>query len=239
MHSSLFFLISTLTGLALSAPTLELSKKRDAISERESLISQLQLAPTAVERSKLLPDNKYWLFDFRNPSGPGAITQGEGGFTAKADRETFPALIGTGVGMTVGFFGPCGFNTPHTHPRSSEINICVKGNLVAEFIAENGARSIINDVSEYQMTVFPQGALHTEFNPDCTDSIFVAGFASEDPGVQQAAQTFFGLRDDIVKAALGAESIDGRDIDQFKSTIPPNVARGVESCLQRCGIQKR
>ena len=87
--------------------------------------------------------------------------------------------------MTLGFLGPCGFNTPHVHPRSSEINVVVKGSLVAEFTLENGARTITNTVLTNQMTVFPQGALHTEWNPDCTDALFVAGFASEDPGVQQ------------------------------------------------------
>jgi len=100
--------------------------------------------------------------------------------TVKADRKLFPALIGTGVAMTLGFLGPCGFNTPHTHPRSAEINVCVQGNLVAEFQGENGETPITNNITQFQMTVFPQGAMHTEFNPDCTESIFVAGFASED-----------------------------------------------------------
>lgn len=88
------------------------------------------------------------------------------------------------------------------------------------------------------MTVFAKGALHTEFNPDCTDAVFVAGFASEDPGVLQAAQSFFGLETDIVEAALGADSIDGKDIDTFRPLIPKNVADGVESCLKKCNIKK-
>ena len=37
----------------------------------------------------------------------------------------FQALIGDGVGMTVGLIGPYGLNTSHTHPRSAEINIVV------------------------------------------------------------------------------------------------------------------
>jgi len=90
------------------------------------------------------------------------------------------------------------------------------------------------------MTVFPQGALHTEFNPDCTPAVFVAGFPDEDPGVQQAVQTFFGLEDDIIQAALGGDGmVDGMDLDAFKAVIPVNVALGVESCLQKCGISKR
>ena len=68
----------------------------------------------------------------------------------------------------------------------------------------------------------------------------MAGFASEDPGVQQAAQTFFGLDDDIVTAALGGqEAFAGEDVEKVRSLIPANVALGVEKCLKQCGISKR
>ncbi len=86
--------------------------------------------------------------------------------------------------MTLGFLGPCGFNTPHVHPRSSEFNVVVEGRLMAEFTLENGARTVTNEVDRLQATVFPMGALHTEWNPDCGNAVFVAGFADEDPGVQ-------------------------------------------------------
>ena len=58
--------------------------------------------------------------------------------------------------------------------------------------------------------------------------------------MQQAVQTFFGLEDEIIRAALGGDGmVDGMDLDAFKTVIPPNVALGVESCLQKCGISKR
>ena len=86
--------------------------------------------------------------------------------------------------MTLGFLGPCGFNTPHVHPRSSEFNVVVEGELMAEFTLENGARTVQNGLGRFQGTVFPMGALHTEWNPGCGNAVFVAGFADEDPGVQ-------------------------------------------------------
>jgi hypothetical protein len=165
------------------------------------LISKLSLAPTAVDRIALLTDSDF-IYDFLNPPA-SAITTGKGGHTVKADRKDFPALIGTGVSMTLGFLGPCSFNTPHIHPRSSQINVVVKGRLGTEFIAENGARAVSGTLGMFQMTVFPMGATHTEFNPDCEDAVFVAGFASEDPGVEQLAQTLFSLNPDLVKADLG------------------------------------
>jgi hypothetical protein len=140
--------------------------------------------------------------------------------------------------MTLGFLGPCGFNTPHVHPRSSQINVVVEGRLITNHKLENGARVIANELDLYQMTIFPMGATHTEFNPDCGNATFVAGFASEDPGVEQSAQTFFELDTDIIQAALDVKTINGADIEAFREKIPDNVALGVEQCLQKCGISK-
>jgi hypothetical protein len=144
--------------------------------------------------------------------------------------------------MTLGFLGPCGINTPHVHPRSSQINVVVKNQLMTEFTLENGVRTIVNTLDEFEMSVFPQGAVHTEWNPTCEESIFVAGFASEDPGVQQSAQTFFGLDEVVIEAALGVGptvTFNGEDLDTFKHLIPNNVAKSVELCLQKCNISKK
>jgi len=208
-----------------------------------SLTDRLILAPTAADRLGLLTDADF-IYDF-NSTTPvtGATTTGKGGHTVKADRKTFPALIGTGGSMTLGFLGPCGLNTPHVHPRAAELNIVVEGRLMASVTAENGVRHMNHTLEQFQMTVFPAGAVHTEFNPDCVPATFVAAFPSEDPGVQQSAQTFFGLEDDIIEAVLGAQSsgvtIDGADLDKFRSLIPANVALGVESCLKKCNIPMR
>ena len=231
-------------ALAIPAPILNDSTTLphitgpNSIANNKALIQSLELAATAKDRINLITNDADFVYDFNNPP-QNATTTGKGGHTVRADRELFPPLIGTGVSMTVGFLGPCGFNTPHTHPRSSEINIAVKGSLITEFTLENGAHSVSNRLDTNQMTVFPQGAIHTEFNPDCYDAVFVAGFASEDPGVQQAAQTFFGLNDDIVKAALGQDNFAGEDLDKVRSLIPANVAEGVEKCLKKCHISKK
>lgn len=66
------------------------------------LVSALILAPDAVDRIALLSDADF-VFDF-NTATTG-ITQGNGGRTVKADRKGFPALIGTGASMTLGFLG--------------------------------------------------------------------------------------------------------------------------------------
>ncbi|KAH8810638.1 spherulin-1A [Xylogone sp. PMI_703] len=222
-------------ALALAAGVFAGPVQRDtAAPSTLSIQEQLELAGTAVDRLNLLAPEEF-VFDF-NITHPGIVT-GAGGKTVKADRDTFPALIGTSGSMTLGFIGPCGFNTPHTHPRAAEMNIVVQGRLIGSVTPENGAAHRSHELNKFQMTVFPQGAMHTEFNPDCEPAVFVAAFPSEDPGVQQVAQTFFGLEDDLIKAALGGDlSINGAELDSFRTLIPANVANGVEECLQKCNI---
>ncbi|KAI1426988.1 spherulin-1A [Xylaria sp. FL1777] len=203
-----------------------------------ALIQSLLLAPTSKLRIPLLNQPGDFKFDFANPPA-AAVTTGKGGHTVASDAASFPALIGNGAAMTLGFLGACGFNTPHVHPRATELNVVVEGRLVSEMVAENGVAPVQNLLDKYQMTVFPRGAMHTEFNPDCNDAVFVAGFNDADPGVQQTAQSFFNLRGDIVQATLGGlDMIDGADLDTFKGLIPANVALGVESCLAKCNIKK-
>jgi oxalate decarboxylase/phosphoglucose isomerase-like protein (cupin superfamily) len=208
----------------------------------KSVFESLLLARSAVERDNLLSnDDLVYSFDTpcRNTPELG-VTTGQGGKTVRADHSTFPALVGSGGSITIGFLNPCGFNTPHVHPRAAELNIVVEGRLFASVTAENGALHRNHTLNKFEMTVFPQGAIHTEFNPDCTPAVFVAAFPNEDPGVGQIAQNYFGLEDEIVLASAGGDlNIDGADIEAFRGKIPANVVMGVESCLAKCGIQKK
>ncbi|GAB1743019.1 hypothetical protein NU219Hw_g8715t1 [Hortaea werneckii] len=237
--STLAILTAALAAFAVAAPAPasppHFRRQSNETANNLDLIHSLELAPTAADRVNMLTAEDF-KYDFLAPPS-NAVTTGQGGHTVRSDSRVFPALIGTGVSMTVGFIGPCGFNTPHTHPRSSEINIIVQGRLGTEFVAENGVKPISNTLDKFQMTVFPQGALHAEFNPDCEDAVFVAGFASADPGVVQAAQSLFSLDPALVKADLGVDTINGQSIEEFRQQLPANVALGVEQCLNKCGLK--
>jgi hypothetical protein len=148
----------------------------------KSVFESLVLARSAVERDNLLSNDDFvWAFDTpcRNTPELG-VTTGEGGKTVRADHSTFPALVGSGGSITVGFLNPCGFNSPHVHPRAAELNLVVEGRLFASVTAENGATHRNHTLNKFEMTVFPQGAIHTEFNPDCVPAVFVAAFPNED-----------------------------------------------------------
>ncbi|PMD49205.1 RmlC-like cupin [Hyaloscypha bicolor E] len=250
-----------LASLSLAAPTSSSGKNTTTTSTTSiasppatpapssstlSLTQQLFLADTAADRIALLPEDSQFVFDFGNPALKGK--GGKGGDLIAANRKTFPALVGTGSGMAVGFLGPCGFNTPHVHPRGTELQIVTSGRLVTEMLPENGVfnnnaaadgrRLITNTVTTNQMTPFYQGSVHAQFNPDCTPATFVASFNSEDFGAGQVADELFAMSADVVSAAFG-QAVDGADVAKFKGAIPATIAKGVEMCLKQCGIAKR
>jgi len=197
-------------------------------------VAQLRLAPTAVDRINALPDDKQFVFDFFNPPTTVGIVTGAGGHTVAASSGNFPAVVDNGIAMTIGFLGPCAINTPHTHPRATEINFSVNGTLRTGLLTENGARFIVNELPPGSMTVFQQGAIHFEMNTGCEPAMFVAAFNNEDPGVLQIAQRFLGLPVDIVDATLG--DIGVVEVEGLAHLVPDNVAVGADECLKRCGL---
>jgi len=126
MLKSSLLLLAVLTGRAYTV-----SPSSDPVEKRQSaglsLVQQLQLAATAVDRLALLQPSEL-VFDFNeaaNPKGSPGVTEGNGGRTVKADRKSFPALIGSSASMTLGFLGPCGFVRGSDHGRFLLLKYCV------------------------------------------------------------------------------------------------------------------
>jgi oxalate decarboxylase/phosphoglucose isomerase-like protein (cupin superfamily) len=222
------FLIFELLSIVASAPTKGID-----------IIALLTTAASEEDRIDLLSDSDF-VFDFLNPPA-GSVVSGLDGTITAAKRKNFPALVGNNIAMSIGILGPCGLNTPHTHPRAAEFNLAVNGTLRTGMLANNQARFVMNELQPGQATIFPQAAIHFEQNLGCDTVMFVAAFSNEDPGVTQIANQFFNLPSDIVEATMG-DSISqmassGLTVQDVQMAIPSNVAFGVQDCLQKCGIQ--
>ncbi|OBT56381.1 hypothetical protein VE04_03506 [Pseudogymnoascus sp. 24MN13] len=200
------------------------------------LTAQLTIADTQADRIDLLPSNSDFHFDFSaNPTTP------------LATRKSFPALVGSGASMAAGVFGPCGFSLPHMHPRATELFAITAGKVHTEMVVENGVRVrtattrtrlIETDVGANQMTVFYQGAVHSQFNMGCENATFVAGFGSEDPGAAVVDQEVLALAEGTFLAPFGTV-VEGHDVDAFQGKVSAGITKGVEKCLKACGINKR
>lgn len=227
MHFTPFIVAAIIAATAAATPIAPLSG---------DLTAQLTIADTQADRIDLLSENSDFHFDFSaNPSTPVAT------------RKSFPALVGSGASMAAGVFGPCGFSLPHMHPRATELFAITAGKVHTEMVVENGVRVgnattgrrlIETDVSANQMTVFYQGAVHSQFNMGCINATFVAGFGSEDPGAAVVDEEVLALAEGTFLAPFGTV-IEGHDVDSFQGKISASITEGVEKCLKACGIEKR
>jgi len=197
------------------------------------IVADLKRAPTQVARLNILANNRDWLFDYN--AGVGTVRNAGGNLTV-ANVANFPALFANGMAMAVGQVAPCGMNSPHTHPRATEFLFLVNGQMDAGFIEENGARFVINTLSGGQGTIFPKGSIHYQLNLGCEPITFIAALNDEDPGVNQAAQRFFGLPPDVVDATLGDIGLEL--VVKIASGIPDNLAIGVDRCLKKCNLKR-
>lgn len=75
--------------------------------------------------------------------------------------------------MTLGILGPCGMNTPHLHPRATEMLFLINGTITTGMIAENGARFVYNTVDAGTASVYLQGSMHWQQNEGCEPAMFI------------------------------------------------------------------
>jgi hypothetical protein len=140
------------------------------------------------------------------------------------------------------FLKPCSINTPHIHPRAAEFLILVEGsNLRFGTVLEDGLvkagnnQEIAGTLKKLHATVFPQGSMHWQFNDSCEKALVVAALNSGNPGTNRVAQNFLSLNAQVINATLGVpNSLNGQSVQDFRSTIPANLAQDIGSCLARC-----
>ncbi|KZP30792.1 RmlC-like cupin [Athelia psychrophila] len=196
-----------------------------------ALVAKLITENTQVNKVADITPNSGYVFDFT----AGARGNALGGFAIGANSANFPALLTGNGAMTVGVLGPCGANSPHTHPRATEIQIVVSGGpIYTEFIMENGANVINNTVPLGSATIFPKGTIHFQQNMACEPTIFIASFDEVDPGTSQIAQNFFKLNQAVVEATLGDFGVSVLDATK----LPENIILGAQECLDRCKIDR-
>ncbi|KAI0921076.1 hypothetical protein AcW2_006165 [Taiwanofungus camphoratus] len=196
-------------------------------------VAELKQAPSHADRVALLSDSDF-VFDFFNPPAAGVV-EGAGGHLVLAAVADFPALLGNGLAIAVGFLGPCGMNTPHTHPRAAEFLYQVNGSIQSGMLTETGSRFILNNVTAGHGMILPKGSVHFQFNDNCEPAQFVSALSSDDPGTLLVAQGYFGMPPAIVAASLGQIGVE--EVASLAAKIPDDVAFGSQECLQRCGIQ--
>ncbi|OAA81699.1 cupin [Akanthomyces lecanii RCEF 1005] len=221
-----------MSSTAVSAPTNQTNPSAEL-----DKTTRLRMANSMAERYGILADDKDFVYNL-----------GQNDFQSIANRQTFPAMVGTGTSIAAARFPGCSISKLHIHPRAAEMLVLLSGRLVTETIPELGAvvdvngtkqqRVIRNELAPGTLTVFDQGALHTQINPDCDDATALTVFSAEDGGFGFVADQAFALPDDVIATQLG-DAISGADIDRIRKALPAGVAAQIDACVKKCKIPKR
>ncbi|KAB1207828.1 Germin-like protein subfamily 1 member 1 [Morella rubra] len=90
----------------------------------------------------------------------------------------------------------------HSHPRASEVTICLKGELTVGFM-DTSNRQYTEKLRPGDSFVFPKGLVHFIYNRDGKrPAVAVSGFNSQDPGTQLASMATFASKHGIPDAVL-------------------------------------
>jgi hypothetical protein len=167
-----------------------------------SALGRYKLLLTDPKTGGLLPTDalrKNIAFDF---NGQGTLDPGDkGGKLTAAVAATFPILVDQDISTVTAFLNPCSILVPHTHPQIESL-VVAQGNLTTGTLIPNlvgpgqGTGEIVLNLSQYQGTVFPAGAIHYQMNPTCQPAVFISSLSSSDPGTTLES-TFFSLSGNV------------------------------------------
>ncbi|KAJ0976448.1 hypothetical protein J5N97_018413 [Dioscorea zingiberensis] len=126
----------------------------------------------------------------------------------KASLLEFPALNGQSVSYAALQFAPGGINPPHTHPRSAELLLVLKGALEVGFV--DSANMLFTQVLQTgDMFVFPKGLVHFQSNVDSNyPAVALSAFGSANAGTVPLPKTLFasGIDQDVLAKSFKTDA---------------------------------
>ncbi|XP_021842423.2 putative germin-like protein 2-1 [Spinacia oleracea] len=154
------------------------------------------------------------------------------------DITRFPSVNTQGVAMARVAFGSYGLNTPHLHPRGSEIFAVVEGMLYAGFVTTS-YKLYDTILNKGDVIVFPQGLIHFQLNLGKKDALAYASFGSQNPGRVNVADGVFAttpriLDDVLTKGFQVGEMVIEQLRSQFSTeTISVNTGKSILKLLSQ------
>ncbi|KAK1553587.1 hypothetical protein Q3G72_000829 [Acer saccharum] len=113
-----------------------------------------------------------------------------------------------------------GIVPPHSHPRASEVTICLDGTLLVGFVDTSG-RLFTQQLRPGESFVFPKGLIHFLSNVDSMKpALAVSGLSSQNPGAQISSLAEFtskpSIPDEILKKAF---QVNGQDVSRIRKNL--------------------
>ncbi|KAK1307475.1 Germin-like protein subfamily T member 1 [Acorus calamus] len=134
-----------------------------------------------------------------------------------ANVLAFPGLNTLGVSMNRVDLALGGLNPPHHHPRATELDIVVKGEVLIGFIS-SGNVYFSSVLREGQIFVIPKGMIHFQLNVGKEKGLIITTFNSQLPGAVVAPLALFAAKPAVPNEVLTkALQVDESVVQLIKS----------------------
>ncbi|KAK1260065.1 Germin-like protein subfamily T member 1 [Acorus gramineus] len=140
-------------------------------------------------------------FIFNGLAVEGNTTNPFGSNVTAGNVLAFPGLNTLGLSMNRIDLAPGGLNPPHHHPRATELEIVVKGEVLIGFIS-SGNVYFSSVLKEGQMFVIPRGMIHFQMNVGKEKGLVITTFNSQLPGAVVAPLALFAAKPDVPNEVL-------------------------------------
>ncbi|KAJ6313342.1 hypothetical protein OIU77_014779 [Salix suchowensis] len=154
-------------------------------------------------------------------SKPGNTKANPFGYSVKLTNvSNLPGLNTMGLTMARLDLDPNGLVPLHSHPRASEVTICMKGTLLVGFV--NTSNYLFTQLLRPgESFVFPKGLIHFLYNMESVGpAVAVSGLSSQFPGTQIASLAAFTSKppipDEVLKRSF---QISNQDVARIRRNL--------------------
>lgn len=134
---------------------------------------------------------------------PGNTKSNRFGFSVTlTNPQNLPGINTLGLTLARIDLEPKGLVPLHSHPRASEVTICLIGQMVVGFV-DTLNRVFTKKIGPGESFVFPKGLIHFMYNEDLKKSaVAVSGLNSQNPGAQLLGLAAFISKPEIPQEVL-------------------------------------
>ncbi|KAJ3675736.1 hypothetical protein LUZ60_004778 [Juncus effusus] len=164
--------------------------------------SQVFINGVACKDPKLVTAND---FTFSGLDKAGDTSKKPGFVANLVTVDLFPGLNTYGMSVERLDFAPKGLNSPHTHPRATELLTVLEGSLYVGFVTTDN-KLLSKVMNKGDVFVFPVGLVHFQYNFGDENVVAFSVLSSQNPGVVRVADSLFGanpsISDDVLAKAF-------------------------------------
>lgn len=154
-------------------------------------------------------------------SKPGDTKANQFGFNVTlTNTVNLPGFNTLGLTMARVDIAANGIVPPHSHPRASEVTLCLKGSILVGFV-DTSNKQFTQQLGPGESFVFPKGLVHYLYNIDPNvPALAISGLSCQNPGTQLTSFATFTSKPPIPDEVLRkAFKITQQDVNRIRRNL--------------------